>query len=278
VVLEVPQITLNNKVKIPQFGLGVWKAEEGPEVEQAVTTALECGYRLIDTAAAYGNEQGVGNAVRSSGIPREEIFVTTKVWNSDQGFDETIRAFNTSLENLGLEYIDLYLIHWPASAQGLVNNTWQAMERLYDEKRVRAIGVSNFTPEHLDSLLEIAQVVPAVNQIELHPMLNQQEVLEYCVSKGIQVESWSPLMKGRGLLEHPVLVEVADKYQKTPAQIILRWHIQTGLIVIPKSVTPDRIRENILIFDFELSEEDMERINELDSDQRIGPDPNEFAN
>jgi diketogulonate reductase-like aldo/keto reductase len=276
-MIAVPQITLNNGVKMPQLGLGVWKASEGPEVEQAVEAALECGYRLIDTASVYGNEIGVGNALKSSGIERSELFVTTKVWNTDQGFDETIRAFETSLNNLQLEYLDLYLIHWPQPGIDKINDTWKAMERLYDEKRVKAIGVSNFRPEDLDALLGPAQIIPAINQIELHPTFNQSDTRKYCIEKGIQVESWSPLMQGPDLFENTIIKEIADIYQKTPAQIILRWHIDSGLIAIPKSVTPDRIKENMAIFDFQLSKEDIERIDGLDSGNRIGPDPKEFV-
>lgn len=276
-MIAVPLITLNNGVKMPQLGLGVWKAEDGPEVEQAVEAAIGYGYRLIDTASVYGNESGVGKAVKSSGVSREELFITTKLWNTDQGFDETLRAFDASLLNLGMDYVDLYLIHWPQPGLDRASETWKAFERLYDEGRVRAIGVSNFQPEHLEDLLEQATVVPAVNQIELHPTFNQAETRKYCEEKGIQVESWSPLMRAPDLFENTVIREIADRHQKTPAQIILRWHIQSGLIAIPKSVTPDRIYENISIFDFELTDADMESINRLEAENRVGPDPNEFV-
>lgn len=273
---KVPNIVLNNGIAMPQFGLGVWQAEEGGEVELAVRTALESGYRLIDTAAVYGNEVGVGMAVKGSGIPREELFITTKLWNDRQGYDETLQAFDESLAKLGMEYIDLYLIHWPMPRQGKFTETWQAMEKLYADKRVRAIGVSNFKPGHLRELLQTASVVPAVNQIELHPKLQQHETREFCAGHDIRVESYSPIMRGSELLNDPVLASLADKYQKTPAQIVLRWHIQSGLIVIPKSVTPARIQENISIFDFELGNEDMEVIAGMNKDQRIGIDPDKF--
>lgn len=272
----VPQIVLNNGVTMPQFGLGVWQAEEGGEVELAVKTALESGYRLIDTAAIYGNEVGVGMAVRGSNIPREELFITTKLWNDRQGYDETLQAFDESLAKLSMEYIDLYLIHWPMPRQGKFIETWQALEKLYADKRVRAIGVSNFKPAHLRELMEAANVVPAVNQIELHPKLQQQETRELCTVHGIHIESYSPIMRGSELLNDPVLQALADKHQKTPAQIVLRWHIQSGFIVIPKSVTPARIQENISIFDFELDDEDMAAIVGMNQGQRIGIDPDKF--
>lgn len=272
----VPLITLNNEVQIPQFGLGVWQAKEGGEVELAVKTALDAGYRLIDTAAIYGNEVGVGMAVKGSGLPREDLFITTKLWNDSQGYDSTLRAFDESLAKLGTDYIDLYLIHWPMPRNGTFIESWQAMERLYQDKRVRAIGVSNFKPEHLRKLLEAANIVPAVNQIELHPKLQQLETREFCEQQGIRVESYSPIMRGSELLDDPVLVSLADKYQKTPAQVVLRWHIESGLIVIPKSVTPARIQENIAIFDFELDDEDMAAIASMNEERRIGIDPDKF--
>lgn len=274
--IRVPKITLNNGIVMPQFGLGVWQAQEGGEVELAVKTALEHGYRLIDTAAIYGNEVGVGMAIKGSGIPRDELFVTTKLWNDQQGYDSTLKAFDESLQKLGTGYIDLYLIHWPMPRTGKFIESWQAMEKLYNDKRVRAIGVSNFKPTHLRELLKVAKVVPSLNQIELHPKLQQHETREFCDQQGIKVESYSPIMRGGELLNDPVLAGLADKHQKTPAQIVLRWHIQNGLIVIPKSVTPARIQENIDIFDFALDDEDMAAIASMNEDCRIGIDPDGY--
>ncbi len=272
----IPSVTLNNGVSMPQFGLGVWQAQEGGEVELAVRTALKTGYRLIDTAAVYGNEVGVGMTIRSGGIPREELFITTKVWNDRHGYDETLEAFDQSLARLGLNYIDLYLIHWPMPRQGKMIETWQALETLYANNRVRVIGVSNFTPVHLQELLETCTVAPMVNQIELHPKFQQYETREFCARHDIQIESYSPLMRGGELLNDPVLLKLADKHQKTPAQIVLRWHIQNGFVVIPKSVTPARIEENVSIFDFVLDEDDMAAIAAMDEGIRIGIDPDAF--
>lgn len=274
--VRVPEVMLNNGIVMPQLGLGVWQAQEGGEVELAVKTALANGYRLIDTAAIYGNEVGVGMAIKGSGIPREELFVTTKLWNDQQGYDSTLKAFDESLQKLGTGYIDLYLIHWPMPRTGKFIESWQAMEKLYNDKRVRAIGVSNFKPAHLLELLKVAKIVPSVNQIELHPKLQQQETREFCNRQGIRVESYSPIMRGGELLSDPVLAKLADKHQKTPAQIVLRWHIQNGLIVIPKSVTPARIQENIDIFDFALDDEDMAAIASMNEDRRIGIDPDGY--
>ncbi len=270
----VPDIKLNNGIMMPQFGLGVFKAEEGEEVETAVSEALKAGYRLIDTAAIYGNEEGVGKAIAESGIPREELFITTKLWNDDQGHEAVSVAFNKSLDKLGLEYVDLYLLHWPVT--GKYKASWQELEKLYADGQIRAIGVSNFKPHHLEELLKEAKTVPAVNQIELHPLMSQQETRKFCDEKGIKVESWSPLMQAGKLLEDPLINKLASKHNKEPAQIVLRWHIQSGLIVIPKSVTPKRIKSNIDIFDFELSQNDMEQIDGLNQSRRIGPDPDSF--
>lgn len=270
---QIPDITLNNGITIPQFGLGVWQAEEGEEVENAVRAALENGYRLIDTAAAYGNEAGVGRAIKSSGIAREDIFITTKLWNAFHAYDDALRAFDESYEKLDCGPLDLYLIHWPLPMDGKYPEAWRALEKILDDGRVRAIGVSNFTPQHLEHLKETANIVPTVNQIELHPLLQQKETRDYCVSHGIAIESYSPLMRGGEIFENSVLVEAAKKHGKTPAQIILRWHIQNGFIVIPKSVNPDRIRENSAIFDFQLSGEEMKSIETLDANTRTGADP-----
>lgn len=266
--------TLSNGVKMPRVGLGVWKSKEGSEVENAVKAAIKAGYRSIDTAAVYGNETGVGQALQECGVPREELFITTKVWNADQGYDSTLQAFETSLNKLGLEYIDLYLIHWPV--KGKYKDTWRALEKLYKEERVRAIGVSNFQPHHLDDLMADSEIKPMVNQVEFHPLLNQKELRAFCQKHGIQMEAWSPLGQGGELLKHPVLTEIGDKYGKTAAQVILRWDLQHEIVTIPKSVHEERIIQNADIFDFTLSAEDMERIDALNEDKRIGPDPDNF--
>jgi methylglyoxal/glyoxal reductase len=262
--------TLNNGVKMPWLGLGVFRAEEGREVEVAVKTALNYGYRSIDTAAAYDNEKGVGNAIRTSGIPREEVFLTSKVWNSDQGYHSTLKAFEESLNKLQTNYLDLYLIHWPKG--NLSVETWKAMEELYEKNRIKAIGISNFLIHHLENLLPHCNIVPAVNQVEFHPELIQNDLQQYCKSKGIQMEAWSPIMKGR-VNNIPVLQALAVKYGKSPVQIVLRWDIQKEWITIPKSVHPDRIKSNSEIFDFELSDDDMDKIERLNKNQRIGFHP-----
>jgi len=271
-VSKVPPIILNNGVEMPQLGFGVWQVPDD-EADQAVTTALEAGYRSIDTAAAYGNEEGTGRALRASGIAREDLFVTTKLWNADHGYDSTLRAFDTSLAKLALEYVDLYLIHWPMPDRGTYVDTYKAFEKLLADGRVKSIGVSNFLPEHLDRLIEATSVIPAVNQIELHPHLQQLASREYHAEQGIATEAWSPLGQGKGLLEVPAIVAIAQKHGRTPAQIVLRWHIQLGNVVIPKSVTPSRIKENIEVFDFSLDTEDIAAISALNEDRRIGPDP-----
>jgi diketogulonate reductase-like aldo/keto reductase len=241
-------------------------------VENAVAAALEAGYRLIDTAALYGNETGVGNAIRASGIRREDIFVTTKVWNSDQGYDNTLRAFEASLARLGFDYVDLYLVHWPV--KGKYKDTWRALERIYKEGLARAIGVSNFHVHHLQDLMASSEVKPAVNQVECHPLLTQTELRKFCREQNIAFQAWAPIMKGQ--LDLPVLTELAAKYGKTPAQIVLRWDLQNDILTIPKSIRPERIRENAQIFDFELSAEDMARIDALNQNSRFGADPDNF--
>ncbi|CQR60694.1 aldo/keto reductase [Streptomyces leeuwenhoekii] len=273
---QVPPIILNNGVEMPQLGFGVWQVPDD-EAETAVATALEAGYRSIDTAAIYGNEEGTGKAIAASGLPREELFVTTKLWNDDQGYDATMRAFESSLAKLGLEYVDLYLIHWPLPSQDRYVDTYKAFEKLHADGLVRAIGVSNFLPEHLDRLIAETSVVPAVNQIELHPHLQQRAVREYHAGQGIATEAWSPLGQGKGLLEVPAIVAIARKHDRTPAQVVLRWHLQLGNVVIPKSVTPSRIKENIDVFDFSLDDEDLAAISALNEDRRLGPDPATFG-
>ncbi|WP_371601118.1 aldo/keto reductase [Streptomyces sp. NBC_00564] len=260
---------------MPQLGFGVWQVPDD-EAERAVSTALEAGYRSIDTAAAYNNEEGTGKAIATSGVARKDLFVTTKLWNSDHGYDSTLRAFDTSLEKLGLEYLDLYLIHWPTPARGKYIDTYKAFEKIYADGRAKAIGVSNFLPEHLESLIEATSVIPAVNQIELHPQLQQIAAREYHAEQGIATEAWSPLGSGRGLLEVPAIIAIAQKHGRTPAQVVLRWHLQLGNVVIPKSVTPSRIKENIEVFDFSLDTEDIAAIAALNENRRLGPDPATF--
>ncbi|MFD5425146.1 aldo/keto reductase [Streptomyces sp. NPDC127084] len=273
---NIPSITLNNGVPMPQLGFGVWQVPDD-EATRSVATALDAGYRSIDTAAIYENEKGTGRALADSGIPREELFITTKLWNSDQGYDATLRAFDASLERLGLDYLDLYLIHWPVPARDQYVDTYRAFETLLAEGRTRAIGVSNFLPGHLQRLLGESTVVPAVNQIELHPQLQQEESRALHSRHGIATEAWSPLGQGRGLLEVPTVVAVARKHGRSPAQVVLRWHLQMGNVVIPKSVTPSRIRENIDVFGFELDADDLAAFAALGEERRLGPDPATFS-
>lgn len=269
--------TLHNGVKMPWFGIGVFKVEEGPELVNAVKFAIKHGYRSIDTAAIYENEEGVGQAIREgikeASIPREELFITSKVWNADLGYESTLVAYETSLKKLDLEYLDLYLIHWPV--EGKYKEAWRALETLYKEGRVKAIGVSNFQVHHLEDLMNDAEIKPMVNQVEYHPRLTQKEIQEFCQEHGIQLEAWSPLMQGQ-LLDNLVLQEIANKYNKTVAQVILRWDLQNGVVTIPKSTKEHRIVENSTVFDFELTKEEMQRINELNQNHRVGPDPDNF--
>ena len=265
--------TLANGVEIPMMGLGVLKAKDGNEVAQAVTAALHQGYRLIDTAAIYKNESGVGLAIKESGIPREEIFLTTKVWNSDQGYNATMKAFEQSLEKLQTEYVDLYLIHWPVA--GKFKDTWRALEALYRQGKVRAIGVSNFQVRHLKELMETAQIAPMVNQVEMHPHLQQEELVKYSKEHNIQLQAWRPVMMGEVTII-PELRELARKHNKSPFQIALRWLVQKGVVAIPKSVNTKRIAQNADIFDFELSSKDMATIAHLNLNRRLGPDPDNF--
>jgi len=275
----IPTVTLNDGHTIPQLGFGVYKVAD-TAATAVVGTALEVGYRHIDTAALYGNERGTGIALRESGIPRDELFVTTKVWNSDQGYDETLRAFDTSLELLGLDHVDLYLIHWPAPKQDRYRETWRALERLRADGRTRSIGVSNFHRSHLERLLESAEVTPAVNQIELHPFLPQRELRAVNREHGIATEAWSPLARGRfftpssdGADVTSDLGAIAQKHGRSVAQVVLRWHVQLGNIVIPKSATPARIAENIAVFDFVLDDDDLAAISALENGERTGTDP-----
>ena len=259
---------------MPALGVGTYQADEGGEVEQAVRWALELGYRGVDTASVYGNETGVGRAVRDSGIDREEIFLTTKVWNDDQGYDQTLHAFDASRKRLQVDDVDLYLIHWPVKDK--IGETWRALEKIYDEGRAKAIGVSNFLPEHLRELLDDCRIPPMVNQIEFHPHLRQPELKDFCQSRGIQVEAWSPLMKGK-VFDLPELKEIGEKYGKSGGQVTLRWQLQQGVIAIPKSVKRDHLRSNADIFDFTLTEEEMRAIDALDQGRRIGSDPAEVG-
>jgi diketogulonate reductase-like aldo/keto reductase len=263
-------VTLNNGVQMPVLGLGVWQAERGNECRQAVLWALEAGYRHIDTARIYGNEKDVGAAIRESGLPRGEIFVTTKLWNSDQGYEKALRAFDHSLTTLDLDYVDLYLIHWPAP--GTRDDSWRALQRILEEGRVRAIGVSNYTDRHLAELLSWADVPPSVDQIEFSPFLYQADLLEYCRAHGIQLEAYSPLTRGRQLKDEK-LTELARHVGRTPAQVLIRWALQHDVVVIPKSVRHQRILENAAVFDFSLSAKDMAALDALDDSHRFAWDP-----
>lgn len=265
--------TLHNGVKMPYFGLGVYLSQDGQEVVNAIQWAVEAGYRHIDTASIYNNEKGVGEGVRSCGVARESLFVVSKVWNTDQGYDSTRRAFDASMDRLGMDYLDLYLIHWPKA--GMYKETWRALERIYEEGRVRSIGVSNFMQYHLEDLLTEAEIVPMVNQMEFHPYLVQQSLLDYCRDKGIQYEAWSPLMQGH-IFDVPLMQALAEKYQKTIPQVVLRYDLQKGVITIPKSSKKERIIANAEIFDFEISAADVQAMDALDQGRRFGPDPNNF--
>jgi diketogulonate reductase-like aldo/keto reductase len=270
----VPTIKLNNGVEIPQLGFGVFQVPD-EETTAAVTAALAAGYRSIDTAAAYGNERGVGEAIKAAGIERDDLFITTKLWNADQGYDNTLRAFDKSMAQLGLEQLDLYLIHWPVPKADRFVDTWKAFEQLHKDGRIRAIGVSNFQPTHLRRLLDEGLTLPAVNQIELHPALQQATLRAFHAEHGIATEAWSPLAQGE-VLDAPEITAAAEKHGKSPAQVVLRWHLQLGNVVIPKSVTPKRIRENIDVFDFELDGDDLAAIATLERGHRTGPDPDTF--
>lgn len=266
--------TLNNGVKIPRVGLGVYKATDGAETVSAVKHAIDAGYRLIDTAMFYDNEEGVGQGIRESGINREDIFITTKVWNDDIRGGNTRQAFEKSMEKLKLDYLDMYLLHWPV--EGYVE-AWKVLEELYHEKRIRAIGVSNFHQKHLEEIFKVSNVVPVLDQIECHPYLSQKPLRDYLAERDIAAQAWRPLGgAGGNIIGDAVIAELAQRYGKSPAQIILRWNLQSDILTIPKSVNKERIEGNIDIFDFELTKEDMEKINHLNRNQRLGEDPDKF--
>ena len=271
---QIPTVTLNNGIEMPRLGFGVFQVPDD-ETRAAVSTALEAGYRSIDTAAVYGNERGTGQALAESGIARDELFVTTKLWNSEQGYDSTLAAFDASLEKLGLDHVDLYLIHWPTPAKDTYLDTWRAFEEIYASGRARAIGVSNFLPDHLERVVAAGGTVPAVNQVELHPALQQRDIQAANAAHGVVTEAWSPLAQGGALLSEEAITTIADRLGRTPAQVVLRWHLQQGRVVIPKSVTPSRIAENIALFDFELTGDDLAAIDGLERDGRVGPHPTE---
>lgn len=267
-------VRLNNDVEIPWIGFGVFQVPPGKKTYDAVATALRTGYRAVDTASYYRNEEDVGKAIRDGGYDSGGIFITTKVWNDEQGYENTLRAFEASRKRLGVEVVDLYLVHWPVT--GKFKETYRAMEKLYGDGEVRAIGVSNFLAHHLEELLRDAETTPAVNQVEFHPFLLQPELLAYCERKNVLLEAWSPLTRGR-FLDNEVIVEIAENHSKTPAQVLIRWDIQHGVITLPRSTREDHIRENAEVFDFELTREEMSRLDALDSGTRIGPDPDDFV-
>ena len=271
-------ITLNNGIEMPKLGLGVFRVEDSKELVNALKVAIKNGYRSIDGAAIYGNEEAMGEGIREgikeAGISREDLFITSKVWNADLGYESTIAAYESSLKRLGLDYLDLYLIHWPVA--GKYKEAWRALEYLYKEGRVKSIGVSNFQVHHLQDLLSDAEIKPVINQIEFHPYLTQEKLRNFCIDNNIQVEAWSPLMADNGLLENEILKEIANKHNKTTAQVVLRWDLQSQVVTIPKSTNERRLIENIDIFDFSLSKEDMEKIDSLNKDLRVGPDPDNF--
>ncbi|WP_347554236.1 aldo/keto reductase [Robbsia sp. KACC 23696] len=274
---QSPILTLNDGIQIPQVGLGVWQLDDA-QTEAACLAAFDAGYRHIDTAKMYNNEEAVGRALKRTSVPRDEIFITTKLANADQGYDSTLKAFDASMKRLGLEKLDLYLIHWAAPKQLKYKDTWRAFVRLKEEGRVRSIGVCNFNQSHLDDIIADSGVAPSVNQIEIHPDFNQQTLLEFCQSRKIRTEAWSPLGQGGELLKAPLFKQLAQKHGKEPVQVILRWHIQAGHVVIPRSKNPERIKSNFDIFDFTLDDADMKAIASMPQTGRLGPDPETFGN
>ncbi|ROP75770.1 MULTISPECIES: aldo/keto reductase [unclassified Frigoribacterium] len=273
--ISVPSVALSDGARIPQLGLGVYKVADD-EARTVVATALDLGYRHVDTASFYGNEVGVGQALRASDVPRDEVFVTTKVWNTEQGFDETLRAFDASLDRLGTDHVELYLIHWPAPTQDKYVDTWRALERIAEEGRARSIGVSNFQVHHLERLLGETSVVPVIDQVEAHPWLQQHELREFCAARGIAVEAWSPLARGR-VLDDAAIGRIAAKHGVEPAQAVIRWHLQQGLVVIPKTVDARRLASNLDVFGFELDDDDLATIAALDSGERSGSHPDQVG-
>lgn len=273
--VESSTLTLNDGVEIPRLGFGVFQVP--PARTAAVTSlAVESGFRMIDTAAVYDNEHEVGRAIEESGIAPEDVFVITKVWNDDQGYDETLRAFDASVSRLGLDLVDLYMIHWPRPRLDRYLDSWRALVRLRDEGRVRSIGVSNFEAEHIDRLVDTTGEAPSVNQIELHPGFPQLAMREYHASRGVATQAWSPLGRGQGFLSHPVITSIAEAHNRTPAQVVLRWHLQLGVIPLPRSVTPERIRDNVDVFDFRLDDAEVDKIIEIGDGFKVGPDPSMF--
>ncbi|WBW95114.1 aldo/keto reductase [Oceanirhabdus sp. W0125-5] len=270
--MDKMNIVLNNGIEMPLLGFGTFKIEDGEQVKAAVKEALNAGYRHIDTAAVYGNETGVGAGIMESGVEREEIFLVSKVWNSDQGYEETKKAFQESLDKLKTDYLDLYLIHWPKE---LNKETWRAMEELYEEGKIKAIGISNFKPHHIKELMETAKVIPTVNQVEFHPQFIQEKTIDFCNEHNIKTIAWGPLMQG-DIFKIPLMKEIAEKYKKSIAQVTLRWAYQMGVATVSKSINPERIRNNFDILNFEISKEDMARIAELNTGERIGPDPDKI--
>lgn len=264
-------VTLHNGVEMPIIGLGVWKVEDAV-AESAVRQAIEAGYRAIDTAAAYGNEAGVGRGIAASGVAREKIFVTTKIWNSNQGYEQALAAFDDSRKKLDMDVVDLLLVHWPV--KGKYTDTWKALEHIYSKGQARAIGVSNFQPHHLEDIAAISEITPMINQVEFHPLLTQEPLRDYCAQHSIQLTAWSPLMQGN--LDLPILQQIGAKYNKSAAQVVLRWDIQNGVVTIPKTTTPSRFIENANIFDFELTNEEMSQISALNQNKRFGADPDNF--
>ena len=273
--ITVPSVVLSDGARIPQLGLGVYKVADD-EARTVVATALELGYRHVDTASFYGNEVGVGQALRASDVPRDDVFVTTKVWNTEQGYDETLRAFDASLDRLGTDHVELYLIHWPAPTQDKYVDTWRALERIAEEGRARSIGVSNFQVHHLERLLGETSVVPVIDQVEAHPWLQQHELRDFCAARGIAVEAWSPLARGR-VLDDAAIGRIAAKHGVEPAQAVIRWHLQQGLVVIPKTVNARRLATNLDVFGFELDEDDLAEIAALDSGERSGSHPDQVG-